>query len=232
MNLCVIPARGGSKRIPRKNVKDFLGKPMIARSIEIALKAGCFDDVIVSTDDAEIAEIAVKLGAKVPFIRPGTLSTDYTPTIPVIKHAVQWFDDNVCSPDYVCCLYATAPFVRVEDILFGLKLLLNEQADYAISLVEYSFPIQRAVRLGADNIVKMLDSNFIVTRSQDLEKTYHDAGQFYWGTRKAWINEIPIFDSHAYSVLIPSHRAQDIDTLEDWARAEILYKVLHDEKKN
>ncbi|WP_447044905.1 pseudaminic acid cytidylyltransferase [Vreelandella sp. H-I2] len=225
MNIAIIPARGESKRIPRKNIRNFCGKPMIAWSVEAALASGCFDRVIVSTDDDEIAQVAIECGAKVPFLRPAELSDDYSGTLPVIAHAVNWVKSEGVSPEAVCCLYATAPFVRPDDLQAGLKALNEENADYAFSVTSYAFPIQRALRMTKQGKVEMFHPQHFNTRSQDLEEAWHDAGQFYWGRAEAWLNELPIFSQHSVPVKLPRHRVQDIDTLEDWERAEWLFKA-------
>lgn len=226
MRLAVIPARGGSKRIPRKNIKPFCGKPMVARSIEAALESGCFDRVIVSTDDLEIAEVACHYGAEVPFIRPAELSDDHTGTIPVIRHAVEWFIANDEAPEQVCCIYATAPFVSGEDIRRGLEALTRNDCDYALSVTSYAFPIQRAIRITSACRVEMFNPEHFNTRSQDLEEAYHDAGQFYWGRASAWLSARRIFGPSTSPVVLPRYRVQDIDTPEDWERAEWLFKVM------
>lgn len=229
MRLAVIPARGGSKRIPRKNIKDFFGKPMIAWSIDAALKSECFDEIWVSTDDAEIAEIAVKYGAKVPFKRPIHLSDDYATTADVMQHAVQEFELlNHHYPESVCCLYATAPFVQVNDLKLGLQLLKNNSIDYAFSATTFPFPIQRAIKLNEMGTVEMFNPENFNVRSQDLEDAWHDAGQFYWGTAQAWLNKSMIFSSKSKIVELPRARVQDIDTLEDWSRAELMAQILLD----
>ncbi|MDY0273693.1 MAG: pseudaminic acid cytidylyltransferase [Advenella sp.] len=226
MKLAIIPARGGSKRIPRKNIKPFGGKPMIAWSIEAALKSDCFDHIIVSTDDQEIADIAIKHGASVPFIRPAELSDDQTGTIPVIRHAIDWFNQQGNSVEQACCLYATAPFVQAKDIRQGLEALQQHQCDYAFSVTSYAFPIQRAIRLNGNGRVEMFNPEHFYTRSQDLEEAFHDAGQFYWGQAQAWLDGRVIFTPNSVPVLLPRHRVQDIDTLEDWVRAEWLFKAI------
>lgn len=229
MRLAVIPARGGSKRIPRKNIRPFGGRPMIAWSIDAALKSGCFDQVIVSTDDAEIAAVAQAEGASVPFLRPPELSDDHTGTIPVVAHAVQWLTDRADAgqaPSQVCCLYATAPFVQPADLQRGLALLQSSGAQYAFSVTSYAFPIQRAIRLTRDGRVEMLDPAQFNTRSQDLEEAFHDAGQFYWGRAGAWLQGLRIFSPDAVPVQLPRHRVQDIDTPEDWTRAEWLWRAM------
>jgi|SRR5690554_2329041 len=226
MKVAIIPARGGSKRIPRKNIKEFCGKPMIAWSIEAALKSGCFDRVIVSTDDQEIASVAKKYGAEVPFMRPAKLSDDYAGTIPVIKQAIEWLTKNEQAPNLVCCLYATAPFVSAEDIQRGLGLLEQTDSAYAFTVTSYAFPIQRAIKITANDGIEMFVPEHFNTRSQDLEEAYHDAGQFYWGTAEAWTTEKMIFGTESTPVILPRHRVQDIDTPEDWMRAEWLFKAM------
>jgi N-acylneuraminate cytidylyltransferase len=226
MRLAVIPARGGSKRIPRKNIKEFCGKPMIAWSIEAAIRSGCFDQVVVSTDDAEIADVARQYGASVPFMRPAELSDDYTGTLPVIRHAIEWFNGQGQTVEQVCCLYATAPFVRVEDIQRGLQILEETGSDYAFSVTSYAFPIQRAIRLTEQGRVEMFSPEHFNTRSQDLEEAYHDAGQFYWGRASAWLQGKMIFSPDSAPVLLPRHRVQDIDTPDDWLRAEWMCKAM------
>jgi N-acylneuraminate cytidylyltransferase len=226
MRLAVIPARGGSKRIPRKNIKAFCGRPMIAWSIEAALASDCFDAIFVSTDDPEIAEVAKAHGATVPFMRPAELSDDHTGTIPVIAHAVRWLIAAGQRPDTVCCLYATAPFVRPEAIREGLQVLEKEGADYAFSVTSYAFPIQRAIRLSKQGRMEMFQPEHFNTRSQDLEEAYHDAGQFYWGRTSAWLAGTAMFGASSAPVVLPRHRVQDIDTPEDWLRAEWMFKAL------
>ena len=231
MRLAVIPARGGSKRIPRKNIKMFCGKPIIAWSIEAALQGGCFDQIVVSTDDAEIAEVARHCGAQVPFIRPAALSDDYTGTTAVIAHAINWFAARGEAPDKVCCLYATAPFVTAVDLLTGLKTLNDTGCDYAFSVSSYAFPIQRAIRITSNNRVEMFSPEHFNTRSQDLEEAYHDAGQFYWGKTNAWLENKMIFNTASAPVFLPRHRVQDIDTHEDWLRAEWLFRAINKPKE-
>ena len=226
MKLAVIPARGGSKRIPRKNIKEFCGKPMIAWSIDAARLSGSFDRIIVSTDDAEIADVARAHGAEVPFIRPAELSDDHTGTIPVIAHSIDWMNRNDATVEFACCLYATAPFVRPTDLRHGLELLGQSGADYAFTVTSFPFPIQRAIRITNDQRVEMFDPGHFNTRSQDLEDAFHDAVQFYWGRAAAWLTGKQLFSRDATPVLLPRHRVQDIDTAEDWERAEWLFKAM------
>lgn len=229
MRLAIIPARGGSKRIPRKNIKSFCGKPMIAWSIEAALQSRCFEQIVVSTDDAEIAEVARQHGADVPFMRPAELSDDHTGTIPVIRHAIEWFTQQGHTVGQVCCLYATAPFVTAEDLTRGMQVLQGSDCDYAFSVTSYAFPIQRAIRINGQGRVEMFSPEYFNARSQDLEEAFHDAGQFYWGRADAWLQGKQIFSPDALPVLLPRHRVQDIDTPEDWARAEWLFRAMTQE---
>jgi pseudaminic acid cytidylyltransferase len=226
MNIAIIPARGGSKRIPKKNIKHFLGKPIIAYSIEAALESNLFDKVVVSTDDEEIAEVAKSFGSEVPFIRPAELSDDYTGTALVVKHAIEWFDKQGQSPINVCCLYATAPFIQVKAIKQAYIQLQETQANYCFTVTSFPFPIQRAIKPTQENRIDMFYPEHFNTRSQDLEDAYHDAGQFYWGKADAFKQQKPLFSRCASPYILPRYLVQDIDTLEDWLRAEIMFKAL------
>jgi pseudaminic acid cytidylyltransferase len=226
MNIAIIPARGGSKRIPRKNIKDFCGQPMIAWSIQAAIKSNCFEKIIVSTDDEEIAEVARTYGAETPFVRPPELSNDHAGTIPVIAHTIEWINASGSNVDTACCIYATAPFVLATDLQHGLELLKSSKADYAFSVTSFPFPIQRAIRITSENRVQMFQSNNFNTRSQDLEEAWHDAGQFYWGKAEAWLSHKQVFGETAVPVKLPRYRVQDIDTSEDWQRAEYMFEIL------
>ncbi len=226
MNIAVIPARGGSKRIPRKNIREFCGKPMIAWSIAAARQSGCFDRVLVSTDDPEIAAVAERFGAEAPFVRPAELSNDHAGTIPVMRHAVEWLVKQRSAPENICCIYATAPFISPDDIRAGLELLQGNRADFAFSVTTFPYPIQRALRLTQKGRVQMFSRKYSATRSQDLEEAYHDAGQFYWGRAEAWLAEKIIFGPDSLPVILPRHRVQDIDTMEDWRRAELMFTAL------
>lgn len=226
MRVAIIPARGGSKRIPRKNIKLFAGLPIIAHSIKAAQESNIFDRIIVTTDDEEIAEIARLYGAEVPFIRPKELSDDHTATIPVIAHAIKTLQTNGDVIDVACCIYATAPFVRSQDIVNSYNALVTKQKLYAFPVTTFSFPIQRAVMRDEEGNIEMFYPEHFSTRSQDLEEAYHDVGQFYWGTSDAWLGGKPIFSDAATTIVLPRHLVQDIDTLEDWVRAELMHKVL------
>ena len=226
MNIAIIPARGGSKRIPRKNIKSFHGKPMIAYSIEAALNSGCFDKVIVSTDDQEIADVAIKYGAEVPFLRPENISDDFATTMDVMQHAIQWCVEQELEVDNVCCIYATAPFILPEYIEQGLVAVSSPNVEYAFSATSFPFAIQRAISVDQNGFVAMFSPEFANTRSQDLEEAYHDAGQFYWGKSSAFLAGKAIFAQHSKAILLPRKRVQDIDTPEDWELAETLFSVL------
>ncbi len=226
MRLCVIPARGGSKRIPRKNIKSFCGQSMIGYSIKAALDSQYFDQVIVSTDDAEIAEVAKSFGASVPFVRPEELANDYAGTMPVIKHAIEWFDDRGQPPSEVCCLYATAPFVSAGAIKKAYEQMQHTQVDYCFTVTSFAFPIQRAIKVTEKNRIEMFYLEHLKTRSQDLEESYHDAGQFYWGNAEAFKQQKPLFSKDATPYILPRHLVQDVDTPEDWKRAELMYQAL------
>lgn len=226
MKIAIIPARGGSKRIPRKNIKAFHGKPMIAYSIEAALTSGCFEKVIVSTDDAEIAEVAKQYGADVPFLRPDSISDDYATTMDVMEHAIRWCENEGWNIEAACCLYATAPFVLPEDLQKGHELLRDKNVQFAFSATSFPFPIQRAIKIDDQGSVSMFSPENEQVRSQDLEEGYHDAGQFYWGQTSAFLNKLSIFSPHSKAVLLPRCRVQDIDTPEDWELAEKLFSIL------
>ncbi len=226
MRVAIIPARGGSKRIPRKNVKIFAGKPMISYSIQAAQECGLFDKIVVSTDDDDIAQIAVSFGAEVPFIRPRELSDDHTATIPVIAHAIQALQESGELIDTVCCIYATAPFIRTQDITSAYNALITHNKQYAFPVTTFPFPIWRGVKRDEKGNIAMFWPKHFSTRSQDLEEAYHDAGQFYWGTADAWLKGKPIFSDAATTIVLPRYLVQDIDTPEDWERAQLMHKAL------
>jgi pseudaminic acid cytidylyltransferase len=225
VKIAVIPARGGSKRIPRKNIRMFCGKPIIAYSIVAAQRTGLFDQIVVSTDDEEIASVAREFGATTPFMRPKEIADDFTGTNAVVKHAVAWFNAQSTDVTHACCLYATAPLVRASFITEGYEALSRSDAAFAFSVTSYAFPIQRAVRITPDSRVDAIYPEHRMTRSQDLEHAYHDAGQFYWGTARAFLEDMPLFAPHSIGVILPRHLVQDIDTLEDWDHAELMYRA-------
>lgn len=224
MNICVIPARGGSKRIPRKNINFFLGKPIIAYSIEEAIKSKLFDKVIVSTDDEEIAKVAREYGAETPFVRPKEISDDFTGTSDVVKHAINWLIGKGMVYEYVCCIYATAPFLQEKYLKQGFKALEKNKVSFSFSVTSFAFPIQRAIKIKDDRVSMFYPENF-TARSQDLEEAYHDAGQFYWGKAQAFLDDEMIFSDKSFPVVLPRYLVQDIDTLEDWHKAELMYKI-------
>jgi len=228
MKLCVIPARGGSKRIPRKNIRDFCGQPIIAWSIQTALASECFDRVVVSTDDSQIADVALQYGADCPFTRPKELSGDHIGTLPVISHAINWHIENFQAPSKVCCIYATAPFVRADDIRLGLNMLSENLTDYVVPVTTYAYPIERALRISSMNRLAMFEPSNANIRSQDLTEAWHDAGQFYWGHAKSWLDGKSLLDCGSLPLPLPRYRVQDIDSLEDWTRAELMFRMLHE----
>ena len=232
MRVAVIPARGGSKRIPRKNIRPFCGRPMIGWPIEAAKASGCVDRIIVSTDDPEIAEVGHGFGADAPFVRPPELADDFAPTVAVIAHAVRWLDADGPSPDEVCCIYPTAPLLEPDDLTAALNLLMQGSMDYVFPVTAFPSPIARALRLsGTDNRVSMFRPEHLMTRSQDLEPAYHDAGQFYWGRAEAWREERPVYGPRSAALIIPRTRVQDIDTPDDWDMAEAMVRVLRGTKE-
>lgn len=220
MSLAVIPARGGSKRIPRKNLKPFAGRPIIAWTIEAARQSGLFERILVSTDDREIAALAAGLGAEVPFVRPAELADDHAGTAEVIAHAAQWATAQGSDPAAVCCLYATAPFLTSADLVKGHDLLLSGQWDYVFAAAQHRHAVFRAFVRSGDGAMEMLFPEHRLTRSQDLPPAFYDAAQFYWGQTEAWVGHRPIFGAATTFVELPPERVQDIDTPEDWAVAE------------
>lgn len=227
--VAIIPARGGSKRIPRKNIKAFHGKPLIAYSIEIALASKLFDKVIVSTDDQEIADIATKYGAEVPFIRPKELSDDFSGTADVTAHALTWLKEHGEIYDYVCTIYATAPLLQKEYLVEGYEKLKNSDAAHAFSVTSMPFPIQRTFKVTQEGRCEMFWPEHYTTRSQDLEEAYQDAGQFYWTKIGQKSNEV-MFGKDSIPVILPRYLVQDIDTMEDWQRAEFLYEAIEKQR--
>ena len=228
MNIGIIPARGGSKRIPRKNIKPFAGKPIMAWVIETALRSGLFDRLIVSTDDKEVADVAIEYGAEVPFLRPAELSDDHTGIIEVVQHAIGWLTNEDVEVEHVCCMLATAPFLQAGVLSRALAELVDSQASYAFSVTDFPFPIQRAVRIDSAGRVEAMWPENIARRSQDLEEAFHDAGQFYWGTRRAFEQGEPIFSSGSVPIRLPRYQVQDIDTPEDWKLAELMFNAMRE----
>jgi len=223
-NICVIPARGGSKRIPRKNIKEFLGKPIIAYSIQAALDSGLFDEVMVSTDDLEIADIAKKYGAKVPFMRSAKNSDDFATTFDVIKEVINYYKDQSIEFDNLCCLYSCAPFVNPKVLLRAYNQLTKKNFDTVFPIIPFSFPIQRALRVNQGKVSMILEANLNI-RSQDLEKSFHDSGQFYWCNTKQLLISKKLITSNSGGIEISELDAQDIDTDMDWDLAELKYQL-------
>jgi pseudaminic acid cytidylyltransferase len=224
--VAMIPARGGSKRIPRKNIRPFLGKPIIAYSIEAAINSGLFDKVIVSTDDQEIAAVAIKYGAEVPFIRPLPLSDDHCVLADVVSHTLDFYKNQQQPIDKLCCIYATVPLIDVDAMKQGLALI-DQGASGAMAITTFAFPIQRALVVDKCNAVSMLNPEQALTRSQDLPETYHDAAQFFW------LNQAPKAGEEGNkAVLVSRYRVQDIDTEEDWLMAENMYSAFHAQQGN
>lgn len=228
MNLAIIPARGGSSRIPGKNIKNFAGKPIIAYSIEAAKASKVFDRIIVSTDSDEIAKVAIAYGAEIPFIRPKELSDDHTPTAPVIVHAIQWLKDRGQVFEFACCIYATAPFIQPEFIKEGYETIVRYNVTSVFSVTTYSFPIFRSLRITDEGNLAMFWPEYEMSRSQDLPEAYHDAGQFYWLKVDSFLKSGKVYTSDSMPVILPRYLVQDIDTPEDWITAEKMFKVLQE----
>ena len=225
-SIAIIPARGGSKRIPKKNIKLFNGKPIIAYSIEAACKAKLFHRIIVSTDSEKIAEVAEKYGAEVPFLRPPELADDHTGTEAVILHALNWLIDRRQAIDHFCCIYATAPFILPEYIRKGFELLQETKAVSAFCVCRYPAPIFRALKINDAHRLEMIWPKYLEVRSQDLPESYQDAGQFYWAETRRYLEEEKLYSSDAVPIILPWYQVVDIDTIEDWKMAELMFRVL------
>ena len=224
MRIAIIPARGGSKRIPRKNIKDFLGKPIISYSIKAALDSNLFDEVMVSTDDYEIAKIAKQFGAKVPFMRSTKNSNDFASTYDVIEEVINEYKNQGLKFDKICCIYSCAPFISPEILTKALEKLEDKKFDSVFPVLKYSFPIQRALKRDGDKITMIVEDNLNI-RSQDLEESYHDAGQFYWCKTKQLLKSKKLLTSNTGCVVISELEVQDIDTKTDWKLAELKYQL-------
>jgi len=221
-DIAIIPARGGSKRIPRKNIRLFCGRPMIYYSILAALESEQFSQVIVSTDDEEIRDIAESCGARVPFLRPKKLADDFAPTVPVIAHAIETCEEIGLDVNYVACIYATAPFIEAGDLRAARKVLGDNKVVYSFPVCEHASPVQRALLIDESNTASPMFPENELVRTQDFPAAYFDAGQFYWGHKSAWTNNSNIH-RHAKIITIPKWRAVDIDDEDDWVRAEKLF---------
>ena len=224
MRVAIIPARGGSKRILRKNIKEFNGKPIIVWAILAAQKSGLFDYIVVSTDDDEIKSVSEKYGAIVPFIRPANISDDHTPTVPVISHAVKEIDRLYKHVEYACCIYPCSPLLLASDIVEAFNMLESTGVDFVYPVVEYPHPIFRSMRQSENGKMEFIYPKHELTRTQDLERVFHDAGQFYWGRAEAW-RELKKIHTDGLGMEIPSYRVVDIDTEDDWKRAELLSQL-------
>lgn len=221
-NICIIPARGGSKRIPHKNIRSFLGKPIIAYSIEAAINSRCFDEVMVSTDDEEIARIAVQYGAKVPFMRSDNTANDYATLSDVVKEVLDKYSSQGIHFDYMCCILATSPLLRSEDILSGYNKLRHSDFSSIVPVVQFSYPIQRSFKIDESGELSYIWPEYSKSRSQDLTPSYHDAGSFYWHVVSKWLSG----DIHRGAIVVDESTVQDIDTEQDWNLAELKYKLL------
>lgn len=231
MNIvAIIPARAGSKRIPKKNIKLFSGRPIIWYSIKAAQDTNLFNRVIVSTDSDKIATVAKSCGAQVSFIRPAELADDFTGTVPVLLHALNWLSEHESAADYFCCIYATAPFIQPGFIRRGFNLLKDKKAAVVFSVTKFSPPIFRALKIKKDGRVEMFWPEHANSRSNDLPEAYHDAGQFYWGNTGRFMKEKKLFSSDAVPIVIPRYLAMDIDTPEDWKTAETMYAIIQKNK--
>ncbi|MTI88141.1 MAG: pseudaminic acid cytidylyltransferase [Balneolaceae bacterium] len=225
-NVAIIPARGGSKRIPRKNIRDFLGKPIIAYSIEAALESDLFDEIMVSTDDEEIAEVAKKYGAKVPFMRSKENADDYATTVDVLVEVLQTYQQQGKNFENGCCIYPTAPLVKPVFLENAYEKLIHKNFNTVFPVVEFSYPIQRSLKLNEVGKVEMNWPEYLDSRSQDLPKSYHDAGQFYWFKVEGLLKEEKFFGNNSGAIILPNTRVQDIDTKEDWRLAEMKAKLI------
>jgi pseudaminic acid cytidylyltransferase len=225
-NICIIPARGGSKRIPRKNIKNFLGKPIIAYSITEALNSGLFEEVMVSTDDNEIANIAIELGASVPFLRSLKNSNDFATTADVILEVITKYADNGKIYDNICCCYPTAPFISSHRLFEGFELLKLDKVDSVFPITSFDYTIWRSFKENADGYLSFNWSEFENTRSQDLSTAFHDAGQWYWIKRNSFLKNKKIVTSHSKGIILNSLEVQDIDNIHDWKIAELKYEYL------
>ncbi len=226
MNVAIIPARGGSKRIPGKNIKPFAGKPIIKYPIDAAVKSGLFEKVIVSTDSEHIAEIALDGGAEVPFMRPADLADDFTPTADVLFHALHWLHEHGLDIKYLCCIYSTTPFLQIKDIRRGYDLMCEMQVSSVFSVTTFSFPIFRALKINDKGRLEMFWPEHELTRSNDLPEAYHDAGQFYWLDGGKFLESKKLYTTDALPAVLPRYLVQDIDTPEDWETAERMFRAL------
>lgn len=225
-NVAIITARGGSKRIPRKNIKDFAGKPLISYAIEAALKSGLFSEVMVSTEDAEIAEISKKSGAKIPFLRSAKNADDFSSTVDTLLEVLSSYAQQGRVFENFCCIYPTAPFLTAQKITDSYGHFSKGDGDFCVAITNFSYPVQRRLELSEQGQIHFTCPEFLSTRSQDLKKSYHDVGQFYWGKTGSLEMYKSLFGGKALGYFIPELETQDIDSPEDWEIAEFKYRYL------
>ena len=229
--IAIIPARGGSKRIPRKNIRHFCNQPILKYSIDAALEAKCFDEIIVSTEDREIAELAKSFGASVPFLRSNENASDVATLEDVTKEVIVKYKETGREFDYICCILSTAPFISPKRIIEGLKLLEEKEADTVFPVARYGYPTQRALHVEEDGVISMVWPENEDKRSQELRPTFHDAGQFYWARLEPFLAQHRYFSDRAIAMEISSKEVQDIDSEDDWEHAEIKYQILANKKE-
>lgn len=230
MNIAIIPARGGSKRIPRKNIKNFHGKPIISYSIQAAIDSKIFEKIIVSTDDEEIANVSIEYGAEVPSLRPNEISDDNTGIHPVMSYTLDLLSSQNLNFEFACCIYATAPLIDAQDIVNGYHLIKNEDCASVLAVAEYNYPVERSFFINNMGEIEMLFPEKFNTRSQDLNRVMHDAGQFCWARNEIWKGPPLQFGPSHRPLILPSWRVQDLDNQDDWVRAELLFKLLEQSK--
>ncbi len=222
MKIAIIPARGGSKRIKNKNIKNFLGKPIISYSISTAKKSKLFEKIIVSSDSKKIIKIAKKYGAEAPFVRPKNLARSNSSTIDVIKHSIRWLLKNKIEPSYICCIYPTAPLMEKNDLKNSFKILKKKKNEFVVPVSQYSYPVQKSFYI-KNNKIKTIKSFNYSALSQNLNVTFHDAGQFYWGSTRTWLKKKIILNKNSYVLKLPQLKVKDIDNINDWKIAEKLF---------
>lgn len=228
MKICIIPARGGSKRIPRKNIKLFRGKPLIEWTIETAIASDLFDRIIISTEDSEIKDVALSAGAEVPFMRPLSLADDFTTTREVIIHALQELFDIKKLPEWTCCIYPSTPLLRVEDLIESFNTLEYNKLDFVFAAKYYDHPIEKAFFVSQDGELKRFFFEKKYDRTQDLIQALHDAGQFYWGKTNAFVENKDVISENSRPFILPNYLVYDLDTIEDWKRLEITAKIIEE----
>ena len=227
MNIAIIPARSGSKRIPNKNIKKFHGKPIISFSIAKAIQSKLFDEIVVSTDSKKIADIAIKFGAKIPFLRPKSISDDKTRITEVIKHTLSWYAKKNINFSYACCIYAANPLLELDYLKKGYNELIKSNKEYSLSITKYNHPVQRSMFINKYGNIQPFNKRNIKSRTQDLKEAYHDAGQFIWGKSQAFLKSVEPLSSRSLPIIIPSYKVSDLDDFEDFKRTEIIYRHIN-----